>query len=284
MTSPSNGAACSTQHAYRQQPSNGSCTQDRDVLLPTTVQDLDILEAACGTIQSAMRQRLARELPTPKQTKRSRLWAHGGSLPQPYIDIGSGASALGEMHSNENLVAHEAFRSQLVESALATAWRACAQGASTLVREAYYTMARKLYLSVTLHCGEEPDPYECLRRLEGEWTYYAGAKELLTQNEFARAWLRLAGMHATTVSAEVYAEWILSKVHTIANPNPNPNPNPTPNGSYLRCTRSPSNESARQVGAILLLTDYQRGRTTVTRNGDEWDRNATQSYRLLDYY
>ena len=186
------------------------------MLLPTTVQDLDILEAACGTIQSAMRQRLARELPTPKQTKRSRLWAHGGSLPQPYIDIGSGASALGEMHSNENLVAHEAFRSHLVESALATAWRACAQGASTLVREAYYTMARKLYLSVTLHCGEEPDPYECLRRLEGEWTYYAGAKELLTQNEFARAWLRLAGMHATTVSAEVYAEWILSKVHTIA--------------------------------------------------------------------
>ena len=260
-------------------PRIGTCFCQRH-----TVQDLDILEAACGTIQSAMRQRLARELPTPKQTKRSRLWAHGGSLPQPYIDIGSGASALGEMHSNENLVAHEAFRSQLVESALATAWRACAQGASTLVREAYYTMARKLYLSVTLHCGEEPDPYECLRRLEGEWTYYAGAKELLTQNEFARAWLRLAGMHATTVSAEVYAEWILSKVHTIANPNPNPNPNPTPNGSYLRCTRSPSNESARQVGAILLLTDYQRGRTTVTRNGDEWDRNATQSYRLLDYY
>ena len=147
------------------------------------------------------------------QTKRSHLWARGDAQPCRSIDYG--ATALGELCSNENL----ALRSNaLIERALATAWNACSQGASTLVREAYYTMARKLYLSLTLDGGGEPDPYECLRRLEGEWTNDAGTKELLTQEEFFRSWFRLAGLHATAVSAEGYAEWILAKVHTIAQP------------------------------------------------------------------
>ena len=212
-TSPSDGKACSRQHAYRQKPSNGSCTHLGP--LPTTAHGLEVLDAACSTTQSAMRQRLEGESQTQTQTERGHLWSRGGALPQQYI--GTGPTALGELHSDENLVAHEALRSNaLVESAIATAWRACAQSASTLVREAYYTMARKLFLSVTLDGGEAPDPYECLRRLESEWTYDAGAKEVLTQEDVARCWFRLAGLHATAVSAEGYAEWILAKVHTIA--------------------------------------------------------------------
>ena len=180
---------------------------------PTNAHDLDVLEASCGTIQNAVRRRLARTMQMQSQTKRSHLWARGDAQPCRSIDYG--ATALGELCSNENL----ALRSNaLIERALATAWNACSQGASTLVREAYYTMARKLYLSLTLDGGGEPDPYECLRRLEGEWTNDAGTKELLTQEEFFRSWFRLAGLHATAVSAEGYAEWILAKVHTIAQP------------------------------------------------------------------
>ena len=218
-TSPSDGATCSIQHAYRQQPRDGSCPQARDLLgpPPTTAHDLDVLEASCGTIQNAVRQRLARTMLTQTQTKQSHLWARGDALPGRSIDYG--ATALGALCSNENLAAREALRSNaLVESALVTAWNACSQGASTLVREAYYTMARKLYLSLTLDGGGEPDPYECLRHLEGEWANDTGAKELLTREEFACSWFRLAGLHATAVSAEGYAEWILAKVHTIAQP------------------------------------------------------------------
>ena len=216
-TSPSDGATCSTQHAYWQQPRDGSCPQARDLLgpPPTTAHDLYVLKASCGTIQNAVRQRLARTMQTQTQTKRSHLWAGGDGRTIDYRP----ATALGELCPDENLIAREALRSNaVVESALATAWNACSQGASTLVREAYYTMARKLYLSLTLDGGGEPDPYECLRRLEGEWAHDAGAKELLTQEELSRSWFRLAGLHATAASAEGYAEWILAKVHTIAQP------------------------------------------------------------------
>lgn len=220
IASPSDGATCSIQHAYRQQLSNGSCLQARGMLepQPTNAHDLDVLEASCSTIQNAVRQQLARTMQTQTQTKRSHLCARGDALPGRSIDYGA-TTALGELCSDENLAAREALRSNaLVESALATAWNACSQGASALVREAYYTMARKLYLSLTLDGGGEPDPYECLRRLEGEWTNDAGTKELLTQEELACSWFRLAGLHATAVSAEGYAEWILAKVHTIAQP------------------------------------------------------------------
>ena len=53
----------------------------------------------------------------------------------------------------------------------------------------------------------------------------AGAKQLLTQRDFDRAWFQLADAHTTGVSAELYAEWILTKAPGRSwNPKPNRDP------------------------------------------------------------
>jgi hypothetical protein len=69
----------------------------------------------------------------------------------------------GEYYTDENLMARDALKSDpAVQAAIATAWQACSQGNVLLSKEGYFTMMRKLYLSLTLDDGMQPDSYEAL--------------------------------------------------------------------------------------------------------------------------
>ena len=125
----------------------------------------------------------------------------------------------GELYDDDMLLAREALKSDpKLKAAIETAWHACSQGSVLLSREGYFTMMRKLYLCLTLDDGQQPDSYECLRFMQRDWARDAGGRAHLTRSEFEEAWFQLADLYTTQVDADLYADWVLTKVHKIAHP------------------------------------------------------------------
>ena len=92
------------------------------------------------------------------------------------------------LYSDEMLVRREALRSsRIVVDALRNAWEVCKSAAAPLgcerfPREAYFTMARKIYLVTKLSSGKRDfDAQECIKNVSRDFTNDSSGSEVSTQ-------------------------------------------------------------------------------------------------------
>ena len=181
------------------------------------------------------------------------LWPSIDRVRTLYLDESAVAAGAmnNPMYTDESLVHREALRSNpLVMSALSFAWDACSGKASVLSKDAYMSMARRIYL--LLHFDEvdnlTPDPDECirfspcipsfassvegmpiihprshhyspLRELEAEFIADSGWKNHLTKRDFDCSWFQLADLHTDGIGAGSYSSWIRDTVARIKHPS-----------------------------------------------------------------
>ena len=152
------------------------------------------------------------------------LWPSLAALRGVYLDAGAIAAGARNsiLYTDAMVVAREALRTHpQIVAALDVAWAAVSQGATELRQDAYFSMARRLYLVLQL-MGETKDGtfsvQDCLESTRADWDDDRCGKDHLTKADFFRCWFQLADLHTEAVSASAYAWWIGCVVERIARP------------------------------------------------------------------
>ena len=167
------------------------------------------------------------------------------------------------LYSDRMLAAREKLRDDaVVVSALDAAWESLLPpGRTTLSRRVYYTMSRKLYLAVLIQDAEESgevdaeviDANECLTSMDNDWAADAAGKPNLERSDFRRCVFQLADNYTGGISADEYANWILStfgRIRVSAADKPKGSPHkPAHKAAGAKLSRGASGKGKGSVGA-----------------------------------
>ena len=137
-------------------------------------------------------------------------------LDQRALEAGAKGNAF---YSDSALAIRQALRDDpLVADALDSAWLAIsgAAGRSTLTREAYATMNRKLYLALKAEDRDlEIDVNDCLVSLKDDWKEDAQGRQTIDEAGFKKCFFQLADTMTDSVDAGEYAAWVSKTVGKI---------------------------------------------------------------------
>eukprot|EP00325_Prymnesiales_sp_UTEX-LB-985_P031950 CAMPEP_0174738462 /NCGR_PEP_ID=MMETSP1094-20130205/69998_1 /TAXON_ID=156173 /ORGANISM="Chrysochromulina brevifilum, Strain UTEX LB 985" /LENGTH=215 /DNA_ID=CAMNT_0015941881 /DNA_START=34 /DNA_END=678 /DNA_ORIENTATION=+ len=105
------------------------------------------------------------------------------------------------LYSDMMIAAREALRTKpAIIAALDEAWHSMVPHGHNMPRKMYYTMSRKLYLTVIVQDAEEAgfvdaellDPGECLRSIDEDWEQDSAGQPTLDREAFHRCVFQLA--------------------------------------------------------------------------------------------
>ena len=141
------------------------------------------------------------------------------SLRTKYLDpeaIEAGALK-SHLYTDEQLILREICRSDAnVKAAQALAWEAFSQGHGTLGKDAYLSMARRMYLVLVGRAKGRISATECKSVSEKEFFRDAAGKDHLTRTDLDESLFQLADVNTEGVSAAEYARFILTLVDAVA--------------------------------------------------------------------
>ena len=138
-----------------------------------------------------------------------------------YLDdeaLASGALT-STLYSDEQLVLRELCRRDpSVKAALSLAWTAFAQGEQTLSKDSYLSMARRIYLVLTMRHNSKArvSSSECRSISEKDFARDSNGKQYLTEADFHTSLFQLADVNTAGVSAGEQSSFILRLVDSIA--------------------------------------------------------------------
>ena len=105
--------------------------------------------------------------------------------------------------------------SHTLQAAIRFAWNVCVPAGGKCTWDAFFAMARKLYLAITLRANGVVNPADALHAVRDSWVRFGSIKAYLSFSDFERFWWSQLADHQ--IDDDV--NWVLSMVHRIIQPH-----------------------------------------------------------------
>ena len=105
--------------------------------------------------------------------------------------------------------------SHTLQAAIRFAWNVCVPAGGKCTWDAFFAMARKLYLAITLRANGVVNPADALQAVRDSWARFGSVKAYLSFSDFERFWWSQLADHQ--IDDDV--NWVLSMVHRIIQPH-----------------------------------------------------------------
>ena len=105
--------------------------------------------------------------------------------------------------------------SHTLQAAIRFAWNVCVPAGGKCTWDAFFAMARKLYLAITLRANGVVNPADALQAVRDSWARFGSIKAYLSFSDFERFWWSQLADHQ--IDDDV--NWVLSMVHRIIQPH-----------------------------------------------------------------